>query len=87
LIGKNVFIGENLDVAGDAKITGDLELDKRIIDFFGNNGVGICKTDYRLSSFDTSGVGMGVSWRPSGVQTKRTIWVTKNTHSNTTRIK
>ena len=31
-----------------------------------------------MSSFDTSGVGMGVSWRPSGVQTKRTLWVTKN---------
>ena len=71
-------IAKNLNVGEDAKITGDLELDKRIIDFFGNNGVGICKTDYRLSSFDTSGVGMGVSWRPSGVQTKRTIWVTKN---------
>ncbi len=77
-IGKNLNVCENLDVGGDAKITGDLELDKRIIDFFGNNGVGICKTDYRLSSFDTSGVGVGVSWRPSGVQTKRTIWVTKN---------
>ena len=35
--------------------------------------VGVCKTDYRLAS-----VGTGVSWRPSGVQTKRTIWVTKN---------
>jgi len=78
VIDGGVGIGKNLNVGGDAKITGDLELDKRIIDFFGNNGVGICKTDYRLSSFDVSGVGMGVSWRPSGVQTKRTIWVTKN---------
>ena len=31
-----------------------------------------------MSSFDVSGVGVGVSLRPSGVQTKRTIWVTKN---------
>ena len=38
-----------------------------------SNEVGVCKTDYRLAS-----VGTGVSWRPSGVQTKRTIWVTKN---------
>ena len=38
-----------------------------------SNQVGVCKTDYRLAS-----VGTGVSWRPSGVQTKRTIWVTKN---------
>ena len=78
VIDGGVGIAKNLNVGEDAKITGDLELDKRIIDFFGNNGVGVCKTDYRLSSFDTSGVGMGVSWRPSGVQTKRTIWVTKN---------
>jgi hypothetical protein len=78
VIDGGVGIAKNLNVGEDAKITGDLELDKRIIDFFGNNGVGICKTDYRLSSFDTSGVGVGVSWRPSGVQTKRTIWVTKN---------
>ncbi len=35
--------------------------------------VGIYRTDWRLSS-----VGTGVSWRPSGVQTKRTIWVTQN---------
>ena len=71
-IAKNLFVGEN------ATIIGDLELDKRIIDFFNEPGVGVCKTDYRLSSFDVSGVGIGVSWRPSGVQTKRTIWVTKN---------
>ena len=31
------------------------------------------KSDYRLAS-----VGAGVSWRPSGVQTKRTIWVSKS---------
>ena len=31
------------------------------------------KNDYRLAS-----VGAGVSWRPSGVQTKRTIWVSKS---------
>ena len=31
------------------------------------------KEDYRLAS-----VGTGVSWRPSGVQTKRTIWVSKS---------
>ena len=31
------------------------------------------KDDYRLAS-----VGTGVSWRPSGVQTKRTIWVSKS---------
>ena len=78
VIDGGVGIVKNLNVGGNAKIIGDLELDKRIIDFFNEPGVGICKTDYRLSSFDVSGVGIGVSWRPSGVQTKRTIWVTKN---------
>tara|TARA_B100001287_G_scaffold270490_1_gene269328 strand:+ start:6593 stop:10051 length:3459 start_codon:yes stop_codon:yes gene_type:complete len=78
VIDGGVGIAKNLNVGEDAKIIGDLELEKRIIDFFNEPGVGICKTDYRLSSFDVSGVGIGVSWRPSGVQTKRTIWVTKN---------
>ena len=72
-----VGIEKNLNVGQNTKLTGTLELENHIIDKFDSNGVGICKTDYRLSSFDT-GVGVGVSWRPSGVQTKRTIWVTKN---------
>ena len=55
------------------KIEGNLELDASLIDINQSNGVGVCKTDYRLSS-----VGTGVSWRPSGVQTKRTLYVTKN---------
>ena len=78
VIDGGVGIGKSLTVGENARIIGDLKLDKRIIDFFNDTGVGICKTDYRLSSFDVSGVGIGVSWRPSGVQTKRTIWVTKN---------
>ena len=72
-----VGIEKNLNVGQNTKLQGTLELENHIIDKFDSNGVGICKTDYRLSSFDT-GVGVGVSWRPSGVQTKRTIWVTKN---------
>ena len=78
VIDGGVGIAKNLNVGQDTKLFGTLELESRIIDFFNNNGVGVCKTDYRLSSFDTSGVGAGVSWRPSGVQTKRTLWVTKN---------
>jgi len=73
-----VGIAKNLNVGQDTKLFGTLELESRIVDFFQNNGVGVCKTDYRLSSFDVSGVGVGVSWRPSGVQTKRTLYVTKN---------
>ena len=34
VIDGGVGIAKNLNVGEDAKITGDLELDKRIIDFF-----------------------------------------------------
>ena len=83
--GGNIDANVDLDVDGhteldDVKATGvstftnivDLEGPVRDQnDVIANPGTG--KTDYRLSS-----VGTGVSWRPSGVQTKRTIWVSKN---------
>ena len=78
VIDGGVGVAKNMIVGQDVKVGGNLELESKILDFFNNSGVGVCKTDYRLSSFDVSGVGIGVSWRPSGVQTKRTIWVTKN---------
>ena len=66
-----VGIEENLNVGGDTKLTGTLELDSSLIDINGSTSIG--KTDYRLSS-----VGTGVSWRPPGVETQNTIWVTKD---------
>ena len=67
-------IGLNLNVGGNTVLTGSLELDSSLIDVNGNtSGPGVGDTDYRLSS-----VGTGVSWRPPGVQTKKTIWVSKN---------
>ena len=69
-----VGIGKSLNIGGATKVEGNLELDSGLIDVndtIADPGAG--KTDYRLSS-----VGTGVSWRPSGVQTKRTIWVSKN---------
>lgn len=78
VVDGGVGIVKNLNVGQNVKVSGNLELDAQITDFFNNQGVGICKTDYRLSSFNVSGVGVGVSWRPSGVQTKRTLWVSKN---------
>ena len=78
VIDGGLGVAKNLNIGQDVKVGGNLELESKILDFFNNSGVGVCKTDYRLSSFDVSGVGIGVSWRPSGVQTKRTIWVTKN---------
>ena len=78
IVEGGVGIEKNLNVGQKATIFGDLELESQLTDFFNSEGVGACKTDYRLSSFNVGGVGAGVSWRPSGVQTKKTIWVTKN---------
>ena len=78
VVDGGVGIAKNLNVGQNVKVSGNLELDAQLTDFFNSQGVGICKTDYRLSSFNVSGVGVGVSWRPSGVQTKRTLWVSKN---------
>jgi len=61
----------NLNVGGDTHLYGTLELDNSLIDI--NDSPGPVGKDYRLSS-----VGTGVSWRPSGVETQNTIWVTKN---------
>ena len=73
VVDGGVGIAQNLNVGQQAKIEGNLELDASLIDINQSNGVGVCRTDYRLAS-----VGTGVSWRPSGVQTKRTLYVTKN---------
>ena len=76
-LGKNLNMGGNLDVDQGAKIGALLELDGPLKDF--NDSTAIGKTDYRLSSiYHDSGSGIGVSWRPPGVQTKKTIWVSKN---------
>ena len=66
-----VAIGEKLFVGNDTKIDGTLELENSLIDV--NNQTGVDGQDYRLAS-----VGTGVSWRPSGVETKKTIWVSKS---------
>ena len=66
-----VGIEENLNVGNNAKIIGDLELDSTLTDQ--NQNTGVAGKDYRLAS-----VGTGVSWRPSGVETQNTIWVSKD---------
>ena len=63
----------SVNVDGETVLNGSLELNNILKDINNDDGVGAAQTDYRLSS-----VGSGVSWRPSGVQTKRTLWVTKN---------
>ncbi len=57
----------------EAVFNASVEYNSVIKDINNDDGVGAAQTDYRLAS-----VGTGVSWRPSGVQTKKTIWVTKN---------
>jgi hypothetical protein len=69
-----VGIEKNLNVGGNTKLIGTLELDSSLIDINGQiAGPSVGKTDYRLAS-----VGTGVSWRPAGVETQNTIWVTKD---------
>ena len=64
-IGKKLFVGQQ------TKLENTLELENAIIDI--NQQTGVDGKDYRLAS-----VGAGVSWRPSGVETKKTIWVSKS---------
>ena len=66
-----VGIEENLNVGGNARIVGELELDSYLVDI--NDFRAETKRDWRLSA-----VGTGVSWRPSGVETQNTVWVTKD---------
>ena len=66
-----INVQANLDVDGTSVFDGTVELNSSLIDI--NNSTASGKFDYRLSS-----VGTGVSWRPSGVETQNTIWVTKD---------
>ena len=76
-LGKDLNMGGDLDVDQNARIGQTLDLDGPLKDF--NDSVAIGKTDYRLSSiYQEEGTGIGVSWRPPGVQTKKTVWVSKN---------
>lgn len=66
---RYVGIESNLEVSGIATFNSNLELNSTLQDI--NESVGDPNKDYRLAS-----VGTGVSWRPPGVQTENTIWVT-----------
>ena len=79
IVDGGVGIEENLNVGGNTKLIGTLELDSSLIDI--NNSTATGKFDYRLSS-----VGTGVSWRPSGVETQNTIWVTKDGNDSNTGL-
>ena len=70
-------IGGNLNVAGITTFVEEVEFQENvtfsntITDAYASTG----EIDYRLASL---GPGVGVSWRPPGVETQNTIWVTKD---------
>ena len=64
-------LNSTLDVDGTSILRSTLELETSLIDV--NQQTGVAGKDYRLSS-----VGTGVSWRPSGVETLKTIWVSES---------
>lgn len=70
-VANTTNLNSKLNVTGISSFKSFIKLDSSLYDV--NNSAAIGKYDYRLAS-----VGTGVSWRPSGVETKRTIWVTMN---------
>ena len=66
---NSVGINSGLSVGGISTFNDEIELNSTLIDI--NDSAGPVNKDYRLSS-----VGTGVSWRPPGVETENTIWVT-----------
>jgi hypothetical protein len=64
-------LNNTLDVDLSSVFHGSVELDSTLIDV--NQQTGVAGKDYRLAS-----VGTGVSWRPPGVETQNTIWVSKD---------
>ena len=74
-VGGAVDFDNNLNVDGSSIFQNTIELNSSLIDV--NNQTGVNGKDYRLAS-----VGTGVSWRPSGVETQNTIWVSKDGDDN-----
>jgi hypothetical protein len=72
-------LNATLDVDGASVFNNTVELNSSLIDINNNTATG--KFDYRLSS-----VGTGVSWRPPGVETQNTIWVTKDGNDSNTGL-
>ena len=70
-VGGAVDFDNNLNVDGTSVFQNTIELNSSLIDI--NDQTGVNGKDYRLAS-----VGTGVSWRPSGVETQNTIWVSKD---------
>jgi len=78
-VGGATTLSSTLNVGGTSIFNNSIELNSTLIDI--NNSTATGKFDYRLSS-----VGTGVSWRPSGVETQNTIWVTKDGNDSNTGL-
>jgi hypothetical protein len=76
---ESVKFDSTLEVDGESVFNDTVELNSSLIDI--NDSTATGKFDWRLSS-----VGTGVSWRPSGVETQNTIWVTKDGNDSNTGL-
>jgi hypothetical protein len=76
---ESVEFDSTLEVDGESVFNDTVELNSSLIDI--NDSTATGKFDWRLSS-----VGTGVSWRPSGVETQNTIWVTKDGNDSNTGL-
>ena len=75
IVEGGVGIEKNLNVGQNTKLIGTLELESSLIDYNNlipdPNDASNPRKDWRLTS-----IGVGVSWRPSGVETENIIFVT-----------
>lgn len=74
-VSNEVTFESTLDVSGITTFKDYVGFESGIRDYnYSDSNPGLGKTDYRLASYP----GIGVSWRPPGVETQNTIWVTKD---------
>lgn len=84
-VSREVTFGGDLEVTGIATFKEEVTFEKPVTfkDEIVDANVSSGKTDYRLASL---GPGVGVSWRPPGVETTNTIWVTKDGNDDNTGL-
>ena len=82
-VSQAVTFESTLDVTGITTFKNFVGFESGIRDFnFSETNPGLGKSDYRLASYP----GIGVSWRPPGVETQNTIWVTKDGDDSNTGL-
>jgi len=82
-VSSSVTFQSELDVTGITTFKNFVGFESGIRDVnFSDVNPGLGKSDYRLASYP----GIGVSWRPPGVETQNTIWVTKDGDDSNTGL-